>query len=44
MYNTSFVLGKSVVAKKEKIFLFQNAQGYFWRCSFLQRWRCNSRS
>jgi hypothetical protein len=23
---------------------FQNALGYSWRCKFLQRWRCNSRS
>jgi hypothetical protein len=23
---------------------FLNALGYSWRCEFLQRWRCNSRS
>jgi hypothetical protein len=27
-----------------KYFCFQNAQGYLWRCKFLQRWRNNSRS
>jgi hypothetical protein len=25
----------------EKCFCFRKAQGYPWRCKFLQRWRCN---
>jgi hypothetical protein len=25
-------------------FCFQSALGYSWRCEFLHRWRCNSRS
>jgi hypothetical protein len=28
---------------RRKYFCFQNALGYSWRCTFLQRWRCNSR-
>jgi hypothetical protein len=31
-------------SKQKKIFLFQNAIGYSWRCKFLQRWRRNSKS
>jgi hypothetical protein len=43
MFNASVVTGQSVCSwQKKKRICFQNALGYSWRCTFLQR--CNSRS
>jgi hypothetical protein len=43
-YNASVVVGQSVFSKWKKILFKTDSIGYSWRCKFLQRWRCNSRS